>query len=1583
MPDPTDYTVGWICAISTEFVAAQAFLDEEHDRPESLYSTDNNNYALGRIGKHNIVIAVLPDGEYGTSSAAIVARDMLHSFPSIRIGLMVGIGGGAPSAKHDIRLGDVVVSTPHDGKGGVFQYDFGKTLQEQTFRPTGFLDQPPTSLRTAVGGLKAQYERKGHQIEETIGDILEKNPRLRKKYKRPDPSLDRLYRGALIHPPDTEASCMTVCGDESNLVSRPERTEDKDNPAIHYGLIASANQLMKDALVRDKLARDMGVLCFEMEAAGLMNHFPCLVIRGICDYSDSHKNKEWQGYAAMAAAAYTKDLLNIIPPTRVEAEKRIGQLLQQFSEDIGEKVQSIRTAVLDSNQKTVLSRLPVADGASFDSHDNEHDATCLDGTRRELLEQVSQWANDSAREHIYWLQGKAGTGKSTIARTVASNLAAHDRLAASFFFKRGERDRGNSRRLFSTIAAQLAQQSPAVAEHVRHAMEADPNVTGKALGVQFEKLILQPVEAAYCDPSMAMTVVIDALDECDGDQDVKVIIYQLSRANRLTAAPLKFFVTSRFEPPIRLGFEDIHGKYIELPLHEIPKPDIERDIAAFLEFRLEQIRCQSHLLSGWPGQAQFQELLKMAIPLFIFAATACRFIEDDRQGGGEPDDRLQQILKYQFHGEFSAAYLPALNQMIWGLKGSRRYEAIEEFKIIVGSIITLANPLPAASLARLLGITAARVNNRLQRLHSVLDIPVNANAPVRLFHESFRDFLIHPDPRDEHEFCVDESERHKTLADACLQLLSASGHLKEDICGLRAPGKAREYVELRTIDSCLPSEVRYACLYWVHHLKGSGIRLDDGHYALQFLRRHFLHWLEALSLVGSISESIGLVVELQRLVDVDNGTHISKFLYDAKRFILNCRPAIEQAPLQLYSSALVFAPERSVVRERFQSHIGWITTKPILEQNWNPCLQTLDGHSEMIQSVAFSCNGQLASSSSHVKIWDAATGAPQHTLAFNDSSRPVYSVDFSRNGRLVAACAAGQEVRVWDTTTGALQRTLESYAETVAFSTYQHGQLLALGSGKDKIMVWDTATGAMQWTLRGYGCCVAFSTYNNSRLLASHSYRYTVDLWNVEKGALLRTLHHDRMVESIAFSPHDDGRWLASGSGETVNIWDAVSGTLHMTLIGHDKCVMSVAFSSNGQMLASGSEDRTVKVWDATSGQLLQTYKGHRSTVRSLAFSCNGLLLASGSEDRTVKVWDVTSRPPGQALEGHGSHVSSVVFSADGRLLASMCHDCTIKVWEAATGALQQTFKADGYNYLNSTAFSSDGRLLASCSGTVKVWDVATGALQRKMKSDSRQSFRYLVFSSDDRLIAAVLHLGPVYVWDAATGALQHKLKSIRPGQPQSLAVSCDARLIAVGSGESTIDIWDASTGMLQRTLDSRGGPIQSVAFSSDSRLLASVVCYGEPLVGQDWYHQTVTLWDVMTGVPQRKLNGYCGRFLRSTMAFTRDGLHLLTDQGRMRLPAHGDSRSKQAHAHGPARDGPEAQARLNAPTLQFSGCGLSPNCHWIRWNGSNALWVPPDYRPDEPDEWAISPSTEMIALAYRSGRVLTIGFSSTGPTLN
>ncbi|KAI8271028.1 hypothetical protein K4K58_004029 [Colletotrichum sp. SAR11_239] len=256
--DRNAYTIGWICALSVESAAAQVFLDERHQVPSDV--SDSNSYVAGRIGKHNVVIAVMPQNEYGTATAATTAKDMVRSFPQVRLGLMVGIGGGAPSQEHDIRLGDVVVSSRGKGVGGVIQFDYGKTIQDQDFKETGHLNQPPTALMTAVAALEAQYDLEGPQLDEKVGEALRNQRKaFKKKYARPSEDTDRLYRPEVTHPSDLSGDCPTTCGVKSDdLVHRLPRSDEEDNPNVHYGLIASSNQVMKDALKRDKLLKRWG-----------------------------------------------------------------------------------------------------------------------------------------------------------------------------------------------------------------------------------------------------------------------------------------------------------------------------------------------------------------------------------------------------------------------------------------------------------------------------------------------------------------------------------------------------------------------------------------------------------------------------------------------------------------------------------------------------------------------------------------------------------------------------------------------------------------------------------------------------------------------------------------------------------------------------------------------------------------------------------------------------------------------------------------------------------------------------------------------------------------------------------------------------------------------------------------------------------------------------------------------------------------------------------------------------------------------------------------------------------------------------
>lgn len=325
-----DYKVGWICALPVEMAAAQAMLDERHD-PLLQRSHDHNTYTLGRIGVHNVVLACLPSGVTGTTSAASVVTRMLSSFEWLKFGLMVGIGGGVPSQGNDIRLGDVVVSNPTATSGGVIQYDCGKTVQDGRFTRTGLLNKPPDVLLTALTNLRAKHLMENHQLSERLSEMVMKYPNMRSDFTYQGAENDLLFEADYDHQ-GGNATCSQC--DASRLVKRDRRS--LEYPVIHYGLIASGNQVMRHGATRNILGKELGVLCFEMEAAGLVDHFPCLIIRGICDYADSHKNKHWQSYAAAVAAAYAKELLCVVPQnevinihTAVEVTSETGESLSQ------------------------------------------------------------------------------------------------------------------------------------------------------------------------------------------------------------------------------------------------------------------------------------------------------------------------------------------------------------------------------------------------------------------------------------------------------------------------------------------------------------------------------------------------------------------------------------------------------------------------------------------------------------------------------------------------------------------------------------------------------------------------------------------------------------------------------------------------------------------------------------------------------------------------------------------------------------------------------------------------------------------------------------------------------------------------------------------------------------------------------------------------------------------------------------------------------------------------------------------------------------------------------------------------------
>lgn len=543
-----------------------------------------------------------------------------------------------------------------------------------------------------------------------------------------------------------------------------------------------------------------------------------------------------------------------------------------------------RNLLFDLDRRAVLGRLEneVAKGASFDSRSEEHNPTCLPNTRVEILQQISGWVLDPVAEAVFWLNGMAGTGKSTISRTIAQTFSGTGHLGASFFFKKGESDRGNMSKFVSTIVADLTRRVPATARHVKAVMEDDPGILRRTMKEQFERLIWRPMSMLSKDSVNRgpIVIVIDALDECENEKDIRAMIRLFSRARTLLTVRLKVFLTSRPELPIRIGFSGIKGRYQDLILHGIPMPAIEHDISTFLAHEMARIReeynslvsPELHLARDWPGPSKTNALVKLATPLFIAASTICRFIAEARIG--TPDKQLERILGSQVRRNISrlgAIYHPVLDNLVTGACVDEREDIIQDFRRVVGTIVTLANPLSISALASILQIPRRDVEGRLATLHSVLRIPETTDTPVRMLHLSFRDFLVDPSQRAENPFWVDEKETHQEMAAHCLRAMEC---LRCDMCDVEAPGTPRSAIDQHRIETFIPSEVQYACLYWVYHLRNGVAPARHCDQVMSFLERHFLHWIESLSLIGRSRDSVHLVGALQLLYKV-TGAHNS------------------------------------------------------------------------------------------------------------------------------------------------------------------------------------------------------------------------------------------------------------------------------------------------------------------------------------------------------------------------------------------------------------------------------------------------------------------------------------------------------------------------------------------------------------------------------------------------------------------------------------------------------------------------------------------------------------------------------------
>jgi WD40 repeat protein len=1011
---------------------------------------------------------------------------------------------------------------------------------------------------------------------------------------------------------------------------------------------------------------------------------------------------------------------------------------------------------------------------------------CLPGTREDLLRDIMAWfASDGPP--VYWLKGLPGTGKTTIARSVAELAAQQGSLGATFFFSRTGIARRNPMAVIPTLAYSLARWRLELRRLICAAIDLHPDIADHgSVRVQAQRLLAEAL-STLSSPVPRVLLVLDALDECDKLSDREGAELLPALFDSLESLPVlaKVLVTSRDETAIRKMFtaqqaaRPVHA----LALHiDIDTHVVDADLSLYLTHELGRIGKADGDMS-WPPPGVIPELVRRAGTLFVYAATVVRYIDTGRTAFS-----LQELLAEVLAGELHEAghrwqldqlYLQILMKASSsvGLYSDRQRLRVLE---IVGALVLLQEPLPADAIARLADKPQALVNS----LESVLW--KSNDGTVRVFHPSFADFVRDPKRCADLSFPVDKcavtgvsflvlsEEHHHRLALRCLALMNA--RLQYNIGGLQKPWISNDEIENRhdALDHCAPHELRYACKFWVVHLTQAGkpesslLKMLDS-----FCREHLLHWIELLSLMRALSvmdEYLPMVFrwfqvrqvccqhkpsELTCLIQThavaSEVSKVGSLLSDAMRLLRGYRIPIASHALHVYHSATVTMPQCELATISRSQLAGTGITRLISHalEGWGPDVRVFEGHTGSVTSVAFSTDGKQIVSGSYdntVRVWDAQTGVKRAVLEGHTDL--VTSVAFSADGKQIVSGSEDETVRVWDAQTGVECAMLEGHTEpvtSVAFS--MDGKQLISGSKDRTVRVWDAQTGVERAVLESHTnwvTSVAFST--DGKQIVSGSHDRTVRVWDAQTGVERAVLEGYSSVDSVALST--DGKQIISGSWDnTVRVWDAQTGVQCTVLEGHTNSVTSVAFSTDGKQIVSGSHDKTIRVWDAQTGAQRAVFQGHTRLVNYVAFSTDGKQIVSASEDVTVRVWDTQTRVERAVLEGHKNWVTSVAFSMDGKQIVSGSYDKTVRVWDAQTGVERAVLEGHT-NCVSSVAFSMDGKQIVSGSWdkTVRVWDAQTG-VERAVLEGHTDPVTSVAFSTDGKYIVSDALRGATRTW--------------------------------------------------------------------------------------------------------------------------------------------------------------------------------------------------------------------------------------------
>jgi len=958
----------------------------------------------------------------------------------------------------------------------------------------------------------------------------------------------------------------------------------------------------------------------------------------------------------------------------------------------------------------LLEKVPRTDKARYDSGNSQG---CLRGTRVDVLLQLEFWLKDEGDHRVFWLNGLAGTGKSTIARTFAEISFAEGKLGASFFCSRDFEDRSNLQAIFPTLAFQLAYRYLPFREKLLRVLRANPGVGQDSLCSQMEKIIVGPLKATR----IRTLIIIDALDECKDEEPASAILSILSRY--VDEIPnVKFFITGRPEPRIRSGFrlESLTPVTEVLKLHEVKPEVVDGDIKLFFRTQLTRLaknRSDCDVTEVWPSLSDIKILCKKAAGFFIYASTVVKFVASENN---PPVKRLILITSLpestveEGRSGIDQLYTKVLEHALHTIHTDNS-QHLSCFQAAVGAVVLVFNPLSIKGLSELLGYDVSDIRSTIRSLHSLLLVPDSTEDPVLTFHKSFPDFLTDPDRCKDDRFFVEPAVHHTEILLLCLKLMRE--RLKKNICNLDDHSVLSEVKDLSALcKNHIGDALEYSCCFWTKHLlrvPGSISCVKEVEKGInEFFTTCLPHWIEVLALTRNLGAGVYAMNDVEQwctLVSVLQFCLLSPLLIctqagvvcqwttDSQRLILEHFDMICNSPTYIYYFALPISPSSSWLHQYYSAEFSQeIRVVKGLSAGWGTCFRTVQ---------------------------------------FNDFPRALTCWKDT-----IAVGKQSGSIIILNATTGIQVAILSGHTEYVNSLVFSSdGASLVSGSGDKTIKLWDVQTGGVVKTFQGHTRYVYASISADNTTIASGSIDKTIRLWDIQTGECHHTVEQKSFVDYVHFFPLDPKHFMSVSAGK-IQKWDT-SGQKFTSVYEGSR----IAFSPDGIQFVVCNE-AIVEVHSSDSGGTLAKFNMGDKYVDCCCTSPDNRVVAVGA-GHTIYVWDITGSEPYlfDTFSGHTGDILSLVFSSPSSLISASI-DCSVKFWQIGTSSTDPV-PADPVCTPSTSALIKSINLQAEygiaisshSDGTVRIWDIQTGLNKESFQTPAKGCYQMDTYRTDSGLI--------------------------------------------------------------------------------------------------------------------------------------------------------------------------------------------------------------------------------------------------------